>query len=252
MSNARIEGLIGKLANFRTRSAASDALVAGGAEAVGPLVEALRRPELEGARWSVINCLGEIGDPAAVSAIAPFLEETDYQSVTHDALVKIAGRDVGPLVADWMRWLEDGGAEAAGAGPQQAGGRGNDELVDLAVREAAGHWREEAEGRFAVDLDLSGGGRQKVCVVFGSTDHEGAEIVIVYSVCGKAAAEHYETALRKNLRLPYGAIALRDIGGEPHFVMFNTILRQGLSPVELRKSIVTVGERSDAVARQLK
>jgi hypothetical protein len=51
--------------------------------------------------------------------------------------------------------------------------------------------------------------------------------------------------------MPYGAVALRDREGEPRFVMFNSILRHGLSPVELRKSILAVGELADRFRRQL-
>ena len=80
---------------------------------------------------------------------------------------------------------------------------------------------------------------------------EGSDIVIVYADCGAARPDDYEPVLRRNPRMPYGAVALGGTAGTPRFVMFNTILRQGLNPAELRKSILTVGQRSDLVARDL-
>jgi len=249
--NERIDGLIGRLKNFRTRSAAADALIAMGPTAVEALAAGLERPDLETARWTMLNCLGEIGDPSAVAILAPFLDTDDYRSVAHDGLVKIAGRDLGHLAADWTRWAEHGGVHEAPAEAEEPDTSAMAKLMCNAMDGVEGEWRSEADGRFAVDLDLPGGRGKQVIVTFGSTDHEGSEIVIIYAVCCEAGQEDHEAVLRRNLRMPYGAVGLRDIGDKPHFVMFNTILRRGLSPEELRKSIVTVGSRSDGVARQL-
>jgi HEAT repeat protein len=252
MTDDRIDGLIVALTNFRGRSQAAVELVEIGATAVPPLVEALSRPEMEAARWSILNCLGEIARPEAVSAVAPWLDEPDYQTVAHDALVRIAGRDVGPLREDWLDWSRDEGA-AAPAPPAAAVDAAEalpDVLLKRAVEGTRGDWREESQGRFTVNLPV-GNAAQKVTVLFGGADHDGSEIVVVYTVCGPAARSKYGSALRLNMRMSYGAVALRDVGGEPHFVMFNSILRHGLTPIELRKSIVAIGERSVAVAKQL-
>ena len=51
-------------------------------------------------------------------------------------------------------------------------------------------------------------------------------------------------------------VPVHDLGlspeGQPYFVMFNTILRHGLSPIELRKSVFAVGERAARVHRQIR
>mgnify|MGYP006304372883 CR=1 FL=1 len=258
MSKERTQKLIERLKNYRTRKAASDALIAMGDDAVRPLTEALGRDELEDAHWTIVNVLGEIGSTAAIPAVCRVLEEQDYQSVAHDALVKIAGRDLGPMARDWMNWFQQEGA----GGPSQVAVNvenpelmSNDSLVALAVEPTGGEWREEAQDRFAVDLPVDGGtdadANRRVAVLFGNTDSEGSEIVVVYTTVGEAKTEHYETVLRNNLRMPYGAMALRDIGGVPHFVMFNAVLRHGLTAVELRKSITTVGNRAEAAEHQL-
>jgi len=249
MTDDRIAGLIVALTNFRGRSQAAAELVQAGATAIGPLVEALARPEMEAARWSILNCLGEISRPEVVPAIAPWLDEPDYQTVAHDALVRIAGRDVGPLREDWLDWNRDEGAAAPTPGVQDAEAA-PDVLLKRAVEGTGGDWREESQGRFTVNLSVDNA-TQKVTVLFGGADPDGSEIVVIYAVCGPATKDKYSSALRLNMRMSYGAIALRDVGDAPHFVMFNSILRHGLTPVELRKSIVAIGNRSVAVAKQL-
>lgn len=255
MSAGRIQALVEQLRSFRTRSAAAGELIASGRDAVGPLLEALKDKGMEDARWTIVNCLGELRAPQAVPALASFLERGDCQTVAHDALVKIAGKDVGPLPADWLRWAEhravETGEPLAAAAEPEAAPPTDARLMELALAEGVAACREEEPGRYAVGLALADGVAQEVTVAFGAADQEGAEIVIVYSGCGEARREHYETALRLNLHMPYGAIALRDVGGKPHFVMFDTILRQALTPIELRKSIFTVGERAHRVTRDL-
>ncbi|MHC4789225.1 MAG: hypothetical protein ACYS8K_08515, partial [Planctomycetota bacterium] len=211
----------------------------------------------EGARWAIVQCLGELHAEVAMPAVASLLEDDNYRTVAHEALLKIVGRDLGPLPGDWLRWAERHALETGkslatvmeGGAEEQVS---DERLIELALEGTVATYHEEAQNRYAVDLPLGGGQRQQVAVIFGAADHEGAEIVIVYSDCGEARSEHYELVLRRNLRMPYGAIALRDISGRPSFVMFNTILRHALSPVELRKSIFAVGERAHRVERQLR
>lgn len=255
MEPERLQQLLGDLRDFRRRREACDEIIAMGPEAGALLLDALETETHEGARWAIINCLGRLRCVPAVSVLAQYVEDPNFGTAAHEALVSIAGRDLGPLASEWTRWAEryavdqetEGGAEEAGSVAELSSSR----LVQRALNDGIATFTEEDAGRFSVELPLTEGRRQTVTVIFGSTDHEREEIVIVYSDCGKASPEHYETALRRNLRMPYGAVALRDRDGEPRFVMFNTILRHGLSPVELRKSIMSVGELADRFRRQL-
>ncbi len=258
MGEDRIGSLVAQLGDFRRRSAASRELVAMGAQAVGPLLDALEREPQEGARWAILKCLGDFRAVQAVPAIAPYLAQSDYQAVAHDALVRITGQDLGPVADEWLRWAEQHAhrVETAAAPPAPSAAlddaaRDDAALMEHALREGKTSFRQEGRNRYAVEVRLRDGGSQRVAVVFGSHDHEGSGVVIVYADCGRAAPEYYEAVLRGNLKMPYGAIALGDVGGEPHFVMFNTILREALSPAELRKSILTVGERADRTRRRL-
>jgi len=246
MTAQHTEELIGQLRDFRLRSGAVARLVAMGDDAVAPLLKALDGEGNEGARWAILNCLGQLRATQAVPALAAHLERDAFHTVAHDALSHILGRDLGPLPAPWLKW-----ASSQGVAPEAHEELTDADLVARAVEGSSATLEEEAPGRYVVEVPVSGGRSRKVWVVFGQSDHEGAPIVLVFANCGPARADCYEAALRLNLKMPYGAVALRDAGGEPQFVMFNTILRAALTPVELHKSIFAIGERSDRVEHHL-
>jgi hypothetical protein len=253
MARDRATALVGQLRSFRTRSAAADELVAMGEDAVSLLTRALEQEDMEPARWTILNCLGMIGAKAAVPVLAKYLDEADYQAVAHDALVRITGHDLGLVPADWLREVHGEGAAGRTCETSREEGSELDDpaLMEFALEGTGTRCSREGESRYTILVDVGAGHARDVTVVFGTQDHEGSDIVIVFCDCGRARPEHYETVLRGNLHMPYGAVALRDVRGEPHFVMFNTILRAALSPVELRKSILTIARRSDRVGKQI-
>ncbi len=245
--------LIAELKSFRTRSRAANELMALGEAAVRPLRDALADDDLMDARWTIVNCLGATGSASAVPDLAALLGQGEYHTVAHEALVRMAGRDLGPTPRDWLRWAQEEAARTGGPSGESHAAEAalsDEELMKEAVRRTGADCRADEENRYVVDVPLGGGKSQPVSAIFGASDHEGAQIVIVYSDCGEADPEHYETVLRRNLRMPYGAVALRDIDGTSCFVVFNAILRHALSPVELRKSILAIGEGADRVRRQ--
>ena len=247
MSEKRVEQLIKQLHDFRRRAEACRELTGMGEEAIGPLLEALGNEAQQGARWAILNCLGDLRARDAVPAVAPYLEVPDCQTVAHDTLVKISGRDLGLMPEAWLK----GAGKEKQPLPQAEVELSDLELMEGALQGTDAEWKKHGENGYVVRLPVGAGESRPVYARFGGEDHEGAPIVIVYANCGEAEPDHYETALRKNLNMPYGAIAIRDIRGIPHFVTFNTILRQALSPTELRKTILTVGEQAERVQRDL-
>lgn len=248
MAENQVETLVEQLRDFRSRSAAIRALVAAGDAAVAPLVKALKTESHEGARWAVLRCLGELRARCAVVDVVALLDDPSYRTAAHQALVRIVGEDLGPAPEPWIRRAEATGA--AGEAPEAEMhmiGLDDARLVELAVRDSGASVHAEREGHVVVEM-ASG---QKVMVDLTRRDHEGSSVVIVYADCGPAGPERYERALRQNLRMPYGALAVRDREGVPCFVMFNTLLRDALSPLELKKSILTVGDRAARVRREM-
>lgn len=255
MSENEIQELIGRLRNFRSRGAAIKALAGAGEAAIEPLIQALGTESQEGIRWAILRCLGDLRARAAVIHIAPLIEEPAYRSVVQQALVKIVGEDLGSVPGPWIKWVNaattSAGSSAGVNAEMHVTGLEDGRLLELALKDSGASAETEREGMVVVDVPLPKDRRQEVTVNLRLKDHEGSSIVIVYADCGPAAPEHYELVLKRNLKMPYGALAIRDTDSGPAFVMFNTLLRDALSPLELRKSILTVGERAAQMRRTL-
>jgi hypothetical protein len=249
-----IAQLIEGLRHFRTRSDAIRKLVECGDKAVEALLNALDRETQEGTRWAILRCLAELKAQQAVARIAPLLDDMGLRTAAHETLVKIVGEDLGPAVRPWLEWASRSTARTS-ASPLKAEmhltGLPDDRLMTLALEGCDVKWRELGSGRYLVEARLPDGGVQEVNVDLDRKDHEGEAIIIVYADCGPAAPTHYEYALRRNLQMPYGALAVRGKDDGSRFVMFNTLLRSDTSPIELRKSIMAIAVRAAIVRRDI-
>jgi len=264
-----VDELIRHLRNFRHRKEATRALIDAGDAAAEPLVGALKSERNEGAKWAMINTLGKIGNKAVVPALAEFLEEEGFREITHEALVRISGEDSGYACESWVNWFKDhveaekaaGSAEPHKAeAPPSSGGEPEiqqvtelpaEKLVDLALTDANASIEQKDAEDFYIDVSFANGRHQLVRVAFGKRDSEGSEIVIIYTECCPAEPKLYERILRRNMKMSYGSIAVRDVNGVPYFVVFNTLLREGLSPLPLRKSIMSLAKRADKIEKAL-
>ena len=169
----------------------------------------------EGARWAILNCLGQLRAREAVPALAAHLERDAFHTVAHDGLARIVGHDLGSMAGPWLKWASAQGVAGAASTPRELP---DAELIAQAVEGTRAALSEEAAGRYVVEVPVSAGRSRKVWVLFGQSDHEGSPVVVVFADCGPARADGYEAALRLNLKMAYGAVALRDVGGEPQFV----------------------------------
>jgi serine/threonine-protein kinase len=79
----------------------------------------------------------------------------------------------------------------------------------------------------------------------------GERLMSVFSVCGPAEPRHFEYALRLNDRLSFGSLSVRNVNGEPMFVMNRTFARDHVSAGDLKSAVVEVARRSDRVEQQL-
>ncbi len=249
MGNSDVRVLIDGLEDFRTRSDCIRELTRAGEAAVEPLVDAMDTAFSEGARWAIIRCLGAIGDRRAIPALAALLQERNMAREAREALTAITGRDLGPAPGPWLKETPArvGGEDAE----MRKTGLDETRLLELIFDRADTSYEKIGEGRYSAEIPVEGAAKQSIRIRFGEKDHEGEPIVIVYSRCGRAAPRHYEQALRRNLKMPYGALAVSGAGDSAQFVMFNTLLRQDMSAVELRKSLFTVAERSGRMRQEL-
>jgi hypothetical protein len=223
-----------------TRRAARQKLVA--ARAVEPLIECLGSTN-ESVVWAAVTSLGEMRAREAIGPLVGMLEQGRLTLDVSEALKLITGQDFGADLAAWRRWMDDSGAVAA---PSLD--------VEQCVRQTAAYLGVEPSGSgdsYRFKLSLADGREQKVAVFFGRKDDQDDELVVIYSECGPAKPKYYEAVLRKNLTIPAGAFGLRDVDGQPNFVMVDTMLAAIVTPSLLAKRIENIAARADMVEKVL-
>ncbi|MBC7967857.1 MAG: serine/threonine protein kinase [Fuerstia sp.] len=111
-------------------------------------------------------------------------------------------------------------------------------------------WTRDGHGRFLIHLTLRGGRTQEVYIQ-NSEHAAGDRLLMIYSLCCKATPNFYEEALRLNAVVHHGGISIRDIDGQPYFVMVDTFPRGTVSGEEIRRSVIELGCRADVVEERL-
>jgi hypothetical protein len=119
-------------------------------------------------------------------------------------------------------------------------------LADTEKRTVAPH-----EDGYVIQLELNDGRRQAVFVL-PHTLRDGAQTVRVYTRCGTPTAQSLEWALRANMKLSQGALAIRRTDdGKKEFVIINCFLANELTPTELKDAVKRVGFYGDWVEQKL-
>lgn len=110
-------------------------------------------------------------------------------------------------------------------------------------------WRRNGT-RYEVRLQFPGGRGQKVFIEPNS--QAAAEpLVTIGSLCCRAVPAYFETALRLNSEILHGALAIRQIAGESLFVVLDNYPRSTIDPEEIRRSVLEVAHRADAIEKLL-
>ncbi|MBL7223027.1 MAG: hypothetical protein ISS72_04165 [Candidatus Brocadiae bacterium] len=270
----RARQLVDQLRSFRTRSQVMEGLLMLGDDAVPELIQALGHP-MENVRWSAQQVLTQLGGDAVVEQLVAALEDPTRQKEAADTLRQITGQSIGVDRRAWATWLQSrGGAplpaatpvreaappatspapRAAASAPRPAApslqGLDDETIIKAATAGADIDVRQHSGG-YVLTVPLEGNRRQRVTVSFTAQDFEDEDLVVVYTECGPAQQKNFEWALRQNLRMSFGAIAIRDRGGQPTFVMVNTHPRKTLDVDELRKSIVLLASKGDKLEQAL-
>ncbi len=234
--------VISRLRNFRTRSAAIAELVGVGEAAVDPLIQALKNSN-EGIRYGVVRVLGKIKAQRACDALLEAAYEPALSRVVFDALKEITGENHGTDVRTWRAAIQGG---------VQDGDK--TEVADVLIQQVVTDTEIDVSttrSGWLLTVPLKGGRSQKVSVATSSSDSEGEQIIVIYTQCGPADPKRYEWALKQNLRMPYGAISIREIKDKPMFVMVDTQLARTAQADEIRKSVLELAKRADAIEKML-
>lgn len=141
-----------------------------------------------------------------------------------------------------------------------------DELADdlqrvvLQLRDTDSLIRESVEGfhcfvqgahdHYRILFEVPGDRLQEVYVEV-TQGHHGERLLSVFSVCGPAEPKHFEFALRLNDKLSVGALSVRNVNGEPMFVMNRTFARDHVCSADIRAAMIEIARRSDRVEQQL-
>ncbi len=263
--------LLEQLRDFRTRKEAMTQLLMLGDAALPELIRALGHP-MENVRWCAQSVLAQLGGDAVVLRLIETLDDPTRQKEAAAVLKQLTGQAIGTDRQAWAQWLASrdeptaapaaqtptpAAAAAAPAEPAPepvqappAAALSDDAIIEAAVRDSAVDVRQHSGG-YVLTVPLEGNRRQRVTVSFTAQDFEDEPLVVVYTECGPAAPRNYEWALRQNLRMSFGAIAVRDRGGQPTFVMVNTHPRATLDVAELRKSIFLLAHKGDKLEQAL-
>jgi len=112
-----------------------------------------------------------------------------------------------------------------------------------------------ANGRYTVQLRLPEGRRQTVYIENSDHLRSSEQLLSIYSTCGKLqenANDHlYLYALRLNSRISHGAMAIRRVNEEDHFVMVDSYPRGTADVEEIRRSVLEVGTQADQMEQIL-
>ena len=110
-------------------------------------------------------------------------------------------------------------------------------------------WKPDGQ-RFEAWVELVNERRQRVYI---ETVHspQGDRLLSVFSLCGEFDAEHCSDALRLNSEIAHGAIAIREIQGDPHYVLVNNYPRATVDVEEIRRSVLDAALHADAFEHRL-
>jgi serine/threonine protein kinase len=110
-------------------------------------------------------------------------------------------------------------------------------------------WIREGQ-RYRIKLTFSGGRQQTVFVE--SSDHAAADRLLkISSVCCPALSVYFEPALRLNAEILHGALAIAEIEEKAVFVMIDNYPLSTVDPEEVRRSVLEVAHRADAIEKLL-
>jgi len=239
VSDGQLRQWVAELHEPATRRAARQKLLA--ARAVGPLLECLDSTN-ESVVWAAVESLGQLRAAEAVGPLVDLLEQGRLVLDVCEALQRITGQNFGADVGRWRRWLAQSDRPAEGRLDITECVRRTGQLLGVEPVGSGEQWR--------FLLSLPEGRSQKVTVYFGRQAGED-ELVVIYSECGPADPKLYEAVLRKNLSIPAGAFAIRDIDGRPNFVMVDTMLAESVTPSVLARKIENIASRADMVEKLL-
>lgn len=109
----------------------------------------------------------------------------------------------------------------------------------------------EIDEGYELVIPQPGRRRQKVYITTDRRDSDGEDIYQIFTVCTEAAPNLFEFALRANMEMDYGAMAIKDIFGQDFLVIVDTQLVRTAQAAEIEKSALALAELGDDIEQIL-
>ncbi|MCP4639964.1 MAG: hypothetical protein GY851_06015 [bacterium] len=103
---------------------------------------------------------------------------------------------------------------------------------------------------FVVDVTLKSGRGQAV-FISPLKQKDGTELIRVFTYCGKVCPDSMKWALRANMKLSQGALAIDKAEGEERFVLLNCFIASEVTPMELKASVKEIAYYGDWMEHKL-
>jgi hypothetical protein len=234
------------LRNFELRARMIEAAVDEGEGCIETVLPLLH-DRSEAVRWSAIRILTEVGNERAIGPLVGVLERGKNTIAVHNALCTISGKDFGNDVKAWRNWmLEDPDVRASATD-----GVLSDEALIAATIEGLPVTVSGEGEAFSLTVALPEERTQQVWIDFSKRDNDDQPMVQLCTPCGDAEVPRYEWALKLNMAIPYGSIALAELDGKQCFAMVDNYARATCDPEDLAKSLMCLAEQGDAVEKAL-
>ncbi len=234
------------LRKFQTRATMIEAAIDEG-EGCVEVILPLLHDRNESIRWSAIRILSEIGNERAIGPLVGVIERGKNSTAALNALCTISGENFGTDVKAWRKWmLEDPGLRATATD----GVLSDESLLAAAMEDLPVTISGEGE-EYAATVSLPEGRSQQVWIDFSKKDDDDQAIVQLCTPCGDAETPRYEWALKLNMAIPYGAVALAELDGKQCFAMVDAYLRATVDPEDIAKSVMSLAEQGDAIEKAL-
>jgi hypothetical protein len=94
-------------------------------------------------------------------------------------------------------------------------------------------------------------GRQQLVYIKPYQEENRPPMIRVHTYCGKAAPGAFRWALKSNMRLAYGAVAMCEEDGEDRFVLIHNLLANEASPAEVNASVKELAIYGDWIEQKL-